>query len=116
MINAVQEASGRSTWHATDLSRYWNEHFDLRYYLEQNWEDIGKKLEGKLHIYVGDMDSYYLNNAVVFMEKFLESTIDPYYSGVVEYGEREPHCWGPRGGELLKLMYEHTQKMKALKR
>jgi len=99
-----------------EVARYWKEHFDLRFYLEQNWEELGKKLKGKLHIYVGDMDSYYLNNAVVFMETFLESTKDPYYDGVVEYGDREPHCWGPRGAELLKLMYEHIQKMKNLKR
>ena len=97
-----------------EVARYWKEQFDLRHYLEQNWEEIGKKLEGKLHIYVGDMDSYYLNNAVVFMEKFLESTKDPYYGGTVEYGDGEPHCWGPRGPELLELMAEHVQKMKAI--
>ena len=96
-----------------DVARYWKEHFDLRLYLEQNWAEIGPKLEGKLHIYVGDMDSYYLNNGVEFMEKFLESTKDPYYGGVVEYGDGEPHCWGPRGPELLKLMAKHIQKMKA---
>jgi hypothetical protein len=98
----------------TEVAEYWKEHFDLRYYLEQNWSEIGPKLEGKLHIYVGDMDSYYLNNGVEFMEKFLESTKDPYYGGVVEYGRGEPHCWGPRGPELLELMFAHVQKMKAL--
>ena len=97
-----------------DVARYWKEHFDLRHYLEQNWAEIGPKLEEKLHIYVGDMDSYYLNNGVKFMEKFLESTKDPYYGGVVAYGDGEPHCWGPRGPELLELMNEHIQKMKAL--
>jgi hypothetical protein len=96
-----------------EVALYWKEHFDLRQYLEQNWAEIGQKLEGKLHIYVGDMDSYYLNNAVVFMEKFLESTENPYYAGVVEYGDREPHCWGPGGPELLDLIAEHIQKMKA---
>ena len=96
-----------------DVARYWKEHFDLRHYLEQNWADIGPKLEGKLHIFVGDMDSYYLNNAVVFMEKFLESTRDPYYGGVVGYGDGEPHCWGPRGRELLELMADHIRKMKS---
>ncbi len=95
-----------------EVARYWKEHFDLRYYLEQNWAEIGPKLEGKLHIYVGDMDSYYLNNAVVFMEQFLESTWDPYYDGVVKYGDGEPHCWGPNGRELLELMAGHIQKMK----
>lgn len=96
-----------------DVAIYWKEQFDLRHYLEQNWQEIGSKLEGKLHIYVGDMDSYYLNNAVEFMEKFLESTKDPYYDGEVEYGREEPHCWGPRGPELLRLMAGQIEKMKA---
>ena len=33
--------------------------------LRRDWEKgLGKKLQGKLHIYVGDMDNYYQNNAV----------------------------------------------------
>jgi hypothetical protein len=56
------------------------------------------------------MDNYYLNNAVVLMEEFLESTTDPYYDGVVEYGWRAPHCWGPRGADLIKLFEEHITK------
>lgn len=95
-----------------EVAGYWKEHFDLRHYLEQNWKEIGNKLEGKLHIYVGDMDSYYLNNAVVLMEEFLESTKDPYYGGFVKYGDGESHGWGPRGAELLELMAGHIQKMK----
>lgn len=81
--------------------------YDLREYLEQNWSWIGEKLEGKLHIYTGDMDTYYLNNATVLLEEFLESTTDPYYDGVVEYGDRQPHCWGPRGGEAYSLYRDH---------
>lgn len=95
-----------------EVAQYWKEHFDLRYYLERNWDWLGPKLKGKLHIYVGDMDSYYLNNAVKFMEKFLESTKDPYYEGVVEYGDGKPHCWGPRGADLIMLMAEHVKRYK----
>ena len=39
------------------------------------------------------MDNYYLNNAVYMAEAFLESTSDPYYDGVVDYGDRAEHCW-----------------------
>ncbi len=46
-----------------------------------------------IHIYAGDMDNYYLNNAVYLTEEFLESTAEPYYAGVVEYGDRAEHCW-----------------------
>ncbi|MBN2245313.1 MAG: hypothetical protein JW755_05670 [Candidatus Aminicenantes bacterium] len=95
-----------------EVAAYWKEHFDLRYYLEKNWSWLGPKLKGKLHIYVGDMDSYYLNIAVGHLEDFLESTKDPYYEGVVEYGDGEPHCWGPGTPDLLKLMAAHVEKMK----
>lgn len=84
--------------------------YDLRYYLETNWPTIGPKLEGKLHIYTGEMDTYYLNNAVVLLENFLENTKNPYYGGKVEYKNRAPHCWGPRGLKLLKLFEEHIIK------
>jgi len=92
-----------------EVAEQWKK-YDLRYYLEQNWSWIGPKLVGKLHIYTGDMDTYYLNNAVVLMEEFLEKTKKPYYKGVVVYGDREPHCWGPRGKELVKLITDHVTK------
>ena len=93
-----------------EVAAYWRENYDLNYYLQKNWAHIGEKLKGKLHIYTGDMDSYYLNNAVVLMEQFLESTTDPYYAGVVEYGDRQPHCWGPGSTQAYDLMAEHVTK------
>ena len=96
------------------VANYWKEHYDLRYYLEKNWSRLGAKLVGKLHIYTGDMDTYYLNNAVKLLEKFLEKTDNPYYAGLVEYGNGKPHCWGPRGEKLLNLIASYV-KEKALK-
>ena len=75
------------------VAEYWRENYDLRYILERDWKILGPKLWGKIHIYVGDMDTAYLNNAVYLMEDFLESTNDPYYSGTVEYGDGFGHCW-----------------------
>jgi len=75
-----------------DVAEHWKA-YDLRLVLEQNWPTLGPKLEGKIHIYCGDMDNYYLNNAVYLMEDFLESTTDPYYGGEVDYGDRAEHCW-----------------------
>ncbi|RKY89505.1 hypothetical protein DRQ09_01240 [candidate division KSB1 bacterium] len=92
------------------VAEYWKEHYDLRYYLEKNWSWLGPKLVGKLHIYVGDMDTYYLNNAVKLLERFLENTKNPYYAGTVEYGDGKPHCWGPRGTELIKLIADYITK------
>ena len=83
------------------VSAYWRENYDLRHILERDWKTLGSKLKGKIHIYTGDMDNWYLNNAVYLMEAFLKSTKNPYYDGTVEYGDRQPHCWC--GGKELSL-------------
>ncbi|NDG46955.1 MAG: hypothetical protein EBY37_07625 [Flavobacteriia bacterium] len=76
-----------------EVANYWKENYDLRYIMERDWDKIGKDLEGKVNIYCGDMDNYYLNNAVVLTEAFLEKTTDPYYGGEVDYGNGAEHCW-----------------------
>ena len=76
-----------------EVAEYWKENYDLSYIMKRDWDKIGKDLEGKINIYCGDMDNYYLNNAVVLTEEFLESTTDPYYNGEVDYGDMAEHCW-----------------------
>ena len=92
------------------VAEYWKQNYDLCYYLEKNWSTIGPDLAGKLHVYVGDMDTWFLNNAVVVMQQFLEGTKNPYYGGSVQYGWRGTHCWSPDGPELIKLFEEHISK------
>lgn len=75
------------------VAEYWKQNYDLRYILERDWKTLGPKLEGKIHIYCGDMDNYYLNNAVYLMEDFLKKTESPFYKGEVDYGDRAEHCW-----------------------
>lgn len=76
-----------------EVAAYWKENYDLRHIMERDWETLGPKLEGKVRIYCGDMDNYYLNNAVYLTEDFLEQTQNPYYNGEVAYGDRAEHCW-----------------------
>ncbi len=76
-----------------DVAGYWQENYDLRHILERDWDKLGPKLQGKIHIYCGDMDNYYLNNAVMLMEDFLEKTDNPHYDGEVAYGDGDEHCW-----------------------
>jgi hypothetical protein len=90
------------------VAEYWREHYDLRSILQRDWKTLGPKLKGKIHIYCGDMDNYYLNNAVYLMEEFLESTTDPYYEGEVDYGDRAEHCWNgdhTRPNAVSRLRY-----------
>lgn len=76
-----------------EVAEYWKENYDLRYIMERDWETLGPKLEGKVRIYCGDMDNYYLNNAVYLTEDFPEQTQNPYYNGEVAYGDLAEHCW-----------------------
>jgi hypothetical protein len=75
------------------VAEYWREHYDLSYILRRDWNKLGAKLQGKIHVYCGDMDTYYLNNAVYLLEDFLKSTVNPHYDGEVRYGDRAEHCW-----------------------
>ena len=76
-----------------EVARYWKENYDLHHILKKNWETLGPKLRGKIHIFTGDMDSFYLNNAVHLLEGFLEKTTNPHYGGFIWYAPRKPHCW-----------------------
>ena len=76
-----------------EVAAYWREHYDLSAILQRDWKTLGPKLQGKINLYVGDMDNYYLNNAVYLTEEFLEGTKDPHYGGEVKYGDRAEHCW-----------------------
>jgi hypothetical protein len=76
-----------------DVANYWKEHYDLAYILKRDWKTLGPKLRGKIHIYCGDMDNYYLNNAVYLAEEILKETTNPHYDGEVDYGDRAEHCW-----------------------
>ena len=76
-----------------EVARHWRENYDLSYIMRRDWETLGPKLRGKVHIYCGDMDNYYLNNAVYLTEEFLSKTQQPPYEGIVDYGDRAEHCW-----------------------
>ena len=102
-----------------EVAAYWRENYDLRHILERDWATLGPKIEGKLHIYVGDMDNYYLNNAVYLAEAFLEQTRDPYYGGKVDYGDRAEHCWNgdhDNPNHVSRLRYNTLYLPKILER
>jgi hypothetical protein len=101
------------------VAEYWREHYDLSYILRRDWSKIGPKLEGKIHIYCGDMDNYYLNDAVYFVEEFLKSTKNPFYGGEVDYGDRAEHCWNgdhSRPIWISRLRYHQMHAPKIVER
>jgi hypothetical protein len=74
------------------VAEYWREHYDLSHIVARDWKTLAPKLRGKIHLYVGNGDNYYLTNSVYFAQERLE-TLQPKYEGTVAYGDRAEHCW-----------------------
>jgi hypothetical protein len=101
------------------VAEYWREHYDLGHILRRDWKKLGPKLAGKLHIYVGEADNYFLNNAVYLVEDFLKTTKDPFYGGEVDYEPRAEHCWNgdhTRPNALSRLRYHQMFMPRAVER
>jgi S-formylglutathione hydrolase FrmB len=54
-----------------DVAKTW-ERYDIRLVLERNWPKLADKLTGKVHIYMGDQDTFYLDGAVVLLKEALQ--------------------------------------------
>ena len=90
------------------VAEHWRENYDLGHILRRDWQKLGPKLEGKIHIYVGEADNYFLNNAVYLVEDFLKTTKNPHYAGEVDYEPRAEHCWNgdhTRPNAISRLRY-----------
>jgi hypothetical protein len=99
-----------------DVALYWRDHYDIRAYLERNWSRIGPDLVGKIHVYCGDMDNYYLNLSVYLLQNFLDSTTAPAYEGSFAYGRPlKGHGWQPMSnGDLIRIMAAQVARRTAV--
>jgi S-formylglutathione hydrolase FrmB len=52
------------------VARSW-ENYDIRLVLERNWQKLGPKLAGKLHVYMGLEDTFYLEGATILLKESL---------------------------------------------
>jgi hypothetical protein len=92
---------------------YIREHgYDLRDYLQSNWPKIGPNLVGKIHLFCGDMDNYYLNLAVYLLQDFLVNAQTPAYAGSFQYGRpMKGHGWQPTSNfDLIKTMADQIAR------
>jgi hypothetical protein len=101
------------------VAEYWRENYDLGYILKRDWAKLGPKLEGKLNIYVGEADNYFLNNAVYLVEDFLKTTKNPAFGGEIDYEPRAEHCWNgdhTRPNAYSRLRYHQFYAPKIVER
>jgi S-formylglutathione hydrolase FrmB len=87
--------------------------YDLRLIVEQNWHTLAPKLNGKLHIWVGEADDYFLNNGVHLFDDFINKA-EPKPGGWIMYSRTGRHGWMPKtSAEVMREMtqrFEETSK------
>jgi hypothetical protein len=86
-------------------------HYDLLLRLVDQWEEIGPKLSGgKIHIWVGDSDDYFLNAAVRRLKDATERLENPKFDGTILIEARRGHeAGGWSGSEMLDAMADRMK-------
>jgi hypothetical protein len=74
-----------------EVIEHWKR-YDLRLVLKKDWPALAPKLRGKLRIWVGEADDFYLNNAVHRLDTFLKEAKPP-YEGKILYASGVGHVW-----------------------
>jgi S-formylglutathione hydrolase FrmB len=95
------------------VAEYWKK-YDLLLYTKANWTELGPKLNGKIHIWMGDMDNFYLNNAMRDFDRYLKSTTNPKSDAQIDFSPMKEHCQNYSHkyvlGEIEKRMQEIENK------
>ena len=101
------------------VAEHWKNNYDLVHIIQRDWPKIWNKLAGKIHLYVGDMDNYYLNNAVYTAEDMIRKLDNPKCNCEVDYGDRAEHCWNgdhENPNYISRLRYNTMYLPRILKR
>ena len=51
---------------------YWRDHYDIAYRVQNNWPGLKPDLDGKIHLYVGTADTFYLDGAAHRLKAVLD--------------------------------------------
>jgi hypothetical protein len=51
---------------------YWGEHYDIAHRIETNWATLAPDLRGKIHLFVGTDDTFYLDSSAQRLQSLLD--------------------------------------------
>ncbi|MBA2078661.1 alpha/beta hydrolase-fold protein [Rhodanobacter sp. PCA2] len=54
------------------VAAYWRDHYDIAHRLQQHWPELKGALDGKIHLYVGTADTFYLDGAAHRLKAVLD--------------------------------------------
>jgi len=93
-----------------EVAEHWKK-YDFKLYLKENWDNIGEKLQGKIYIWMGDMDHFYLNMATRAFDDFIQTTTDPKSDAVIEFTPMQGHCSYFNHRRVLEQIQERLDKI-----
>ncbi len=95
----------------SSVAEYWKK-YDFKIYTEEHWKTLGPKLQGKIHIWMGDMDHFYLNIATRAFDQFLQSTTNPKSDAEVIFSPTQGHCAQFSNRTVLDQIVERLSEIK----
>ncbi len=94
-----------------EVAKHWGK-YDFKKYAEANWSILGPKIQGKIYIWMGDMDSFYLNTGTRGFDDFLKSTSNPKSDAIIEFTPMEGHCSLYSHKEVLLKMQKRIDMLR----
>jgi len=73
------------------VAEYWKK-YDMKLYAREHWAELGPKIQGKVYIWMGDMDNFYLNYATHALDEYLKSTKNPVSDAEIVFTPNAGHC------------------------
>lgn len=93
-----------------EVAEHWKK-YDFKLHAKKNWATLGPKLQGKIYVWMGDMDDFYLNPATRAFDEFLKTTQNPKSDAVIEFSAMQGHCWQFLDRVVLEQIQERIDKL-----
>ncbi|MDQ6930343.1 MAG: esterase family protein [Candidatus Eremiobacteraeota bacterium] len=87
------------------VAKYWESHWDIDRVLAQRWAQDGAKLRGKIHVFVGDSDTFGLDRPVHLMQTQLQK-LDADAKITFVPGADHWTVFNAEGGLLVRILRE----------
>jgi len=86
--------------------------YDMLLYAKENWAELGPKIQGKVYIWMGDMDHFYLNPATRAFDDFILQTENPTSDAQIVFTPMAGHCQNFSNKKVLIQMAVKLDNMK----
>jgi S-formylglutathione hydrolase FrmB len=92
-----------------EVAEHWRK-YDLKHYVETNWETLGPEVQGKIWVWMGDMDEFYLNPALRAFDQMLQRLDNPKPDAVIQFSPMTGHCTGYNDRKVLIQIEEKMNR------